>query len=367
MFIRTRSAIGVAFGLPSLRIRGLHLVIATLAAQFILTFVFVHWQSVTNGDVGLPAIVVMLCLAGASAGCRSAETPQGDAARTIKLAFVTNNSADFWTIAGHSEGTGASRMFALGGEGWRDLALAQFDRVAEHLKPRTSAYYEIWLEDGNGQKTNVADFQPVDEPIYGARYLPRKFKTGFALPEDNCIDVYTQDLGFLAVVTATVNVVGGFLVTDRMLKMFKKKNTFTDFIDCAEFLVDEQYTSPDQLFAMGGSAGGLLMGAVMNLRPDLFHGIVTRVPFVDVVTTILELVRLKGEEGLARPDRSAAQKPPDPAPEEPVNIPAPKDAPASEGYAWPLIAAMAMVPILLVYPFVQKHFTKGVMIGAVKG
>jgi oligopeptidase B len=71
-------------------------------------------------------------------------------------------------------------------------------------------------------------------------------------------------------------------------KMFKKKNTFSDFIDCAEFLIDENYTKPENLFAMGGSAGGLLMGAVVNMRPDLFKGVVAKVPFVDVVTTMLD-------------------------------------------------------------------------------
>ncbi|NML41742.1 S9 family peptidase [Chitinophaga sp. G-6-1-13] len=71
-------------------------------------------------------------------------------------------------------------------------------------------------------------------------------------------------------------------------KMFKKKNTFTDFIDCAAYLVKENYTNPGQLYAMGGSAGGLLMGAVINMRPDLFHGVVAQVPFVDVVTTMLD-------------------------------------------------------------------------------
>ena len=69
-------------------------------------------------------------------------------------------------------------------------------------------------------------------------------------------------------------------------KMFKKKNTFTDFIDCAEFLIAENYTNPDNLFAQGGSAGGLLMGAVVNMRPDLFKGVIAKVPFVDVVTTM---------------------------------------------------------------------------------
>ncbi len=71
-------------------------------------------------------------------------------------------------------------------------------------------------------------------------------------------------------------------------KLLKKKNTFTDFIDCADYLVDEGYTNPAVLFAMGGSAGGLLMGAITNMRPDLFKGVVAAVPFVDVVTTMLD-------------------------------------------------------------------------------
>ncbi|HET9430690.1 MAG TPA: S9 family peptidase, partial [Chitinophagaceae bacterium] len=69
-------------------------------------------------------------------------------------------------------------------------------------------------------------------------------------------------------------------------KMMKKKNTFTDFIDCAEFLIKEKYTSKGHLYAMGGSAGGLLMGAVANMAPELWNGIVAQVPFVDVVTTM---------------------------------------------------------------------------------
>jgi oligopeptidase B len=69
-------------------------------------------------------------------------------------------------------------------------------------------------------------------------------------------------------------------------KMFKKKNTFTDFINCSEFLIEEKFTNPDKLFASGGSAGGLLMGAVVNMRPDLYKGVIAAVPFVDVVTTM---------------------------------------------------------------------------------
>ncbi len=71
-------------------------------------------------------------------------------------------------------------------------------------------------------------------------------------------------------------------------KLLKKKNTFTDFIACGEYLVKEKFTAPDRLFARGGSAGGLLMGAVVNMRPDLFNGVIADVPFVDVVTTMLD-------------------------------------------------------------------------------
>jgi oligopeptidase B len=71
-------------------------------------------------------------------------------------------------------------------------------------------------------------------------------------------------------------------------KLLHKKNTFTDFIDCGQYLVEEGYTAPERLFAMGGSAGGLLMGAVSNMAPELFAGIIADVPWVDVVTTMLD-------------------------------------------------------------------------------
>ncbi|MGV3636941.1 MAG: S9 family peptidase [Flavobacteriales bacterium] len=71
-------------------------------------------------------------------------------------------------------------------------------------------------------------------------------------------------------------------------KMEHKMNTFTDFIDCADHLVEQGYADPKRLFAWGGSAGGLLMGAVVNMRPDLWNGVIADVPFVDVVTTMLD-------------------------------------------------------------------------------
>jgi oligopeptidase B len=69
-------------------------------------------------------------------------------------------------------------------------------------------------------------------------------------------------------------------------RMLNKKNSFTDFIDCSLYLIKNKYSSPAKLFAQGGSAGGLLMGAVVNMRPDLYKGVIAAVPFVDVVTTM---------------------------------------------------------------------------------
>jgi oligopeptidase B len=71
-------------------------------------------------------------------------------------------------------------------------------------------------------------------------------------------------------------------------KLLKKKNTFTDFIDCSKFVISEGYTSPEHLYAEGGSAGGLLMGAVINMAPELYNGVMAQVPFVDVITTMLD-------------------------------------------------------------------------------
>jgi sulfite reductase (ferredoxin) len=81
----------------------------------------------------------------------------------------------------------------------RDELQKMADAVAEHLRPRTTAYYEIWVRNGE-ESEKVHEYAPVEEPIYGRTYLPRKFKTAFALPDDNCVDVYANDLGFLAVV-----------------------------------------------------------------------------------------------------------------------------------------------------------------------
>ncbi|WP_221420217.1 S9 family peptidase [Fulvivirga sp. M361] len=107
-------------------------------------------------------------------------------------------------------------------------------------------------------------------------------------PTFSSVRLSLLDRGF---VFAIAHIRGGQLLGRQWYedgKMFKKKNTFNDFIDCAEHLIEQQYADSENLFAMGGSAGGLLMGAIVNQRPDLWKGIVAAVPFVDVMTTMLD-------------------------------------------------------------------------------
>lgn len=113
---------------------------------------------------------------------------------------------------------------------------------------------------------------------YGVSYPPSFSSTRLSLLERN-------------VVIAIAHIRGGEEMGRKWYedgKLLKKKNTFTDFIACAEYLITNKWTSSDRLAISGGSAGGLLMGAVMNMRPDLFQVVVADVPFVDVLTTILD-------------------------------------------------------------------------------
>jgi len=119
--------------------------------------------------------------------------------------------------------------------------------------------------------------------LYGYGSYGLSIDAGFASPRLSLID-----RGFIY---AIAHIRGGQEMGRQWYddgKLLKKKNTFTDFVACAEYLIREKFSSPEGLFAMGRSAGGLLMGAITNMRPDLFKGIVAEVPFVDVVTTMLD-------------------------------------------------------------------------------
>jgi len=114
------------------------------------------------------------------------------------------------------------------------------DSIAEHLKPRATSYFEIWLTDDEGTKTNVADFQPIDEPIYGTHYLPRKFKTALAFSEDNSVDLYTHDLGLMAIVENGEIVGYNVLVGGGMGVTPAKKKTFPALAKRMAYITPDQ-------------------------------------------------------------------------------------------------------------------------------
>lgn len=116
--------------------------------------------------------------------------------------------------------------------------------LADHFKPKSTSYFDIWLTDENGEKTNATDFQPVEEPIYGERYLPRKFKMAIAVPTDNCVDVYTQDLGLLAVVEDDAIIGYNVLVGGGMGRTPSAEKTFPRIADKLTF------ATPDQVIAV---------------------------------------------------------------------------------------------------------------------
>ena len=149
----------------------------------------------------------------------------------------------------------------------------------------------LWATASDGKKIAISMVRHVDTPLtpdtplllyaygsYGYTIDPTFSSTRLSL----------LDRGF---VFAIAHVRGGEYLGRSWYedgKLFHKKNTFTDFIACANFLVDEGYTSPKHLYAEGGSAGGLLMGAIVNMAPQLFNGVIAAVPFVDVLTTMLD-------------------------------------------------------------------------------
>ena len=130
-------------------------------------------------------------------------------------------------------------------DGVRDEMHALSERVAQKLTPKSGAYYEVWLRDGDdpeAPEVNVTDPRAAFEvePLYGLYYLPRKFKVGIALPEDNCIDIHTQDLGFLTIAEGGKVVGYNVLVGGGMGQTPSRKDTFPRLAEPMAFVTPEQ-------------------------------------------------------------------------------------------------------------------------------
>lgn len=113
-------------------------------------------------------------------------------------------------------------------------------QLAEHFKPKTTGYREIWLTDDQGESHSAESFVPVEEPIYGKYYLPRKFKMAITLPEDNCVDIYANDLGFLVVVENDKIIGYNILVGGSMGRKPANKETFAAIAKRMCFITPEQ-------------------------------------------------------------------------------------------------------------------------------
>jgi oligopeptidase B len=149
----------------------------------------------------------------------------------------------------------------------------------------------LWATAGDGVRVPIGLIRHRETPVdgsapllvYGYGSYGYSMEDGFSPLIFNLVD-----RGF---VYAIAHIRGGQELGRQWYedgKLLKKRNTFTDFIDCTRHLIASGFADPKRVYARGGSAGGLLMGAVMNLAPELYHGIIADVPFVDVVTTMLD-------------------------------------------------------------------------------
>jgi oligopeptidase B len=175
----------------------------------------------------------------------------------------------------------------------RELLLRKQQPVLGGYDPSDYGQQRVWAtaDDGTRIPVSLVWKRSFGEPgaaprpvhLYGYGSYEHSIEPGFSVAR-----LSTLDRG---VVFAVAHVRGGGELGRQWYedgKLQHKRNTFTDFVACARHLVDEGWTTPDRLVAEGGSAGGLLMGAVANLAPELFAGILADVPFVDALTTILD-------------------------------------------------------------------------------
>ncbi len=245
---------------------------------------FEHHLVLSTRENALPAIIVQDLLTGDAhridfpEPAYSVGTAENPEYRTTTLRFIYESMVTPGTVFDYDMRTRErelkKQMPVLGGYRPEDYQAERIEAVASDgaRVPISLVYKRGVARDGT---------HPLLLNAYGSYGLNSD-------PHFSIASLSLLDRGFIV---ATAHIRGGAERGRRWFeagRLLNKRNTFTDFIACAEHLVAQQYTTPAKLAATGGSAGGLLMGAVANMRPDLFHTIVARVPFVDVVTTMLD-------------------------------------------------------------------------------
>ena len=173
----------------------------------------------------------------------------------------------------------------------REQTLRKQQPVLGDFDPENYRSERLWSESRDGVQVPLSVVYHKDTPRDGSAPLLLYAYGSYGHSMDPSFSITRLSLLDRGFIFAIAHIRGGEEMGRHWYedgKLLKKKNTFYDFIDAGEWLVKHDYTRPDRLYAMGGSAGGLLMGAVANMRPKLFAGIVAQVPFVDVVTTMLD-------------------------------------------------------------------------------
>lgn len=173
----------------------------------------------------------------------------------------------------------------------RDLTMLKREKVIGGHYPEDYQSLRLFAKALDGKEVPISLVYKKGTPLDGSAPLLLYGYGSYGITIDPTFGISRLSLLDRGFIYAIAHVRGGQFLGREWYedgKLLKKKNSFTDFIACAQYLVDQKYTSIDRLMAMGGSAGGLLMGAVVNIRPDLFKGVIAAVPFVDVVTTMLD-------------------------------------------------------------------------------
>ncbi|MCG2724668.1 MAG: S9 family peptidase, partial [Elusimicrobia bacterium] len=173
----------------------------------------------------------------------------------------------------------------------KEKELKKQQEVLGGFKPENYISKRLWLEARDGAKVPVSVVYKKGLVKNGKNPLHIYSYGSYGASSDpyfSSVRLTLLDRGFIC---AIAHIRGGSEMGRRWYddgKLLKKKNTFYDFIDATKFLISEGYTSPEHVYAEGGSAGGLLMGAISNMAPGLYNGILAEVPFVDIVTTMLD-------------------------------------------------------------------------------
>jgi oligopeptidase B len=172
-----------------------------------------------------------------------------------------------------------------------EMALLKREKVIGGHNPDDYQSMRLYTTASDGREIPISLVYKKGTPLDGSAPLLLYGYGSYGITIDPYFSISRLSLLDRGFIYAIAHIRGGQFLGREWYedgKLLKKKNTFTDFIACGQYLVDQKHTSIDRLMAMGGSAGGLLIGAVVNMRPDLFKGVIADVPFVDVVTTMLD-------------------------------------------------------------------------------